>query len=164
MRVSVDSRRRMAEKFLGHPGVGVRVLAERIHLPLTEKTGAAGDREADHYAVAYLQRLDLGPDLDDFTHELMPDDVPLLHRRNETVVKVQVGAADRRGCDPHNRVALVDDLRVWHIHYPQVLFSVPAISLHIIPPNMPTRGRPKISIRIFAPEARRTSRVALFII
>src|SRR5262249_12055375 len=131
---SVDSRRRVAEKFLGHPGVGVRVLAERIHLLLAEEAAAAGNREADHYAVAYLQILDLRPDLDYFTHELMPDDVPLLHRRNETVVKVQVGAADRRGCDPHNGVTPVDDLRFWRVNYPHVLFAIPTIRFHRIPP------------------------------
>ena len=40
--------------------------------------------------------LTASPDLDDFAHELVAEDVALLHRRHEAVVEVQVRAADRR--------------------------------------------------------------------
>ena len=36
------------------------------------------------------------PDLHDLAHELVAEDVALLHRGDEAVVEVQVGAADRR--------------------------------------------------------------------
>jgi hypothetical protein len=96
VRVSEDSRRRVAEHLLGQPGVWVRVLAERIHLPLAEEAGAAGNRKADHHAITDLQLLDFRPDLDDFSHELVANDVAPFHRRNIAVVEVQVGAADSR--------------------------------------------------------------------
>src|ERR687883_349785 len=52
------------------------------------------------------------PDLDDFPHELVPEDVALFHRRDVAVVEMEVRAADRGGGDLHDRVAVVQDLRV----------------------------------------------------
>ena len=73
---------------------------------------AAGDRERDDDAVADLEVVHAAADLDDLAHELVPEDVALLHRRDVAVVEVQVGAADRGRRDPHDRVAVVEDLRV----------------------------------------------------
>ena len=85
----------MAPHLLRHPRVRIRVLAEREHLLLAEEAVAAGDGKGHHDAVAYLQLLHIRPDLDDFAHELVPHDVARLHGGDESVVKVQVGAADR---------------------------------------------------------------------
>ena len=87
--------RRVAPQLLGHPRVGVGVLAQRVQLLLAEAAVAAGDGERHDDAVADLQVLDRRPDLDDLAHELVAEDVALLHRRDEAVVEVQIGAADR---------------------------------------------------------------------
>src|SRR5688572_32496129 len=49
---------------------------------------------------------------DDLAHELVAEDVALEHRRDEAVVEVQVGAADRGRGDTHDGVARVDDLGI----------------------------------------------------
>ena len=74
-------------------------------LPAALVAAAAGDREGDDHPVARLDLLDRLAGLDDLAHEFMAEDVARLHRRDEAVVEVQVGAADRRRGDPDDRVA-----------------------------------------------------------
>ena len=62
---------------------------------LAEEAAAAGDGERDDDAVAELQVLHVGADFDDLAHELVAEDVAGLHGRDEAVVEVEVGAADR---------------------------------------------------------------------
>ena len=95
---------------------------------------AAGDRERHDHAVADLQVLDLRADLDDLAHELVAEDVALLHRRDEAVVEVQVRAADRRRGDPDDRVARVQDLRVGHVARPARLLCRSSSCALIAPP------------------------------
>ena len=75
----------------------------------------------------------LGADLDDLAHELVAEHVALAHRRDEAVVEVQVRPADRGGRDPHDRVARVQDVRVGHLVYLDVMLVVPAVRSHRFP-------------------------------
>src|SRR5581483_12258680 len=99
-------------------------------LRVAGKAITAGDRKWIHYAIAHLQILHLGPDLDHFAHELVAEDVTLHHRGNITVVDVKVRAADRRRGDPHDRIPWIEDLRIGDPLHPQVLRTVPAVGLH----------------------------------
>jgi hypothetical protein len=61
----------------------------------------AGDVEGYHDAVAGRDVLDIGADLLDYAHRLVPDDVSLAHQRRELGVEVQIRAADRGRGDPY---------------------------------------------------------------
>jgi hypothetical protein len=83
----------------------------------------------DH-PVADLEVLHRRADLDHLPHELMPEDVPLLHGGDVSVVEVEVGPADRRRRDLHDRVARVEDLRVGHGLDLDLADAFPAEGLH----------------------------------
>src|SRR3954454_2438470 len=95
---------------------------------------AAGDRERHHHAVADLQLLHIAADLDNLAHEFMAQDVTLFHRRDEAVIQVQVGPADRRGGDPDDRVVRVQDLGIGHLLYPDIVLAHPASGSHDVAP------------------------------
>ena len=95
VRVAEEAGRRVAVQLLRHPRVRVRVVAQRPELLLAEEAAAARDRERHDDAVADLQLGVLLADLDDFAHELVAEDVARLHRRDEAVVEMEIGAADR---------------------------------------------------------------------
>src|SRR6185437_9367032 len=141
VRVAEESRRRVPPELLGEPGVGVGILAERMQRLLAEEARAAGDREWVDDAVAHLELPDLGAYLDDFAHELMPDDVSREHPRNVTVVDMEIRAADRRRGDAHDGVARIEDLRVRNVLDPQLLSAVPDIRFHASPHCRVTRPR-----------------------
>jgi hypothetical protein len=64
---------------------------------LTGEAAAAGDREGDDDTVTDLEViLEPGTDLHDFTHELMPEDITLLHAGDKAIKEVQVGTTNRR--------------------------------------------------------------------
>jgi len=69
----------VAHQLLGHPGVRVGVFAGGIELLLAAPAVAAGDRERHHHPVADLKVVDHRADLDHFAHELVAQDVALLH-------------------------------------------------------------------------------------
>jgi len=108
---------------------------------------AAGDRERHHDAVPDPEVPDIRPDLDDLAHELVPDDVALLHRGDEPVVEVQVGAADRRRRDLDDRVAAVQDLRIRHLLHPDGALALPAVRPHRGPPRGATAATSSASAR-----------------
>ena len=132
--------RRVAEHLLGHPRVRVGVLAHGVQLVLAGPAVAAGDRERHDDAVADLQVADAPADLDDLAHELVAEDVALLHRRDVAVVEVQVRAADRRRGDLHDRVAVVEDLRVRDVLDLDRVAARPDVGPHRRPPS---RARPR---------------------
>src|SRR3954467_381514 len=112
VRVAEDAGRRVAEHLLRQARVRVGVLAQRVELIPAVPAVAARDREGDDDAVADLQAGHITAGLDDLAHELVAEDVALLHRRDVPVVEVQVGAADRGRADLDDRVAPVEDLGV----------------------------------------------------
>ena len=109
VRVAEQTRRGIAVQLLGHPGIRIRVVAQRPELLLAEVAAAAGDGERHDDAIADLEPRVVFADLDDFAHELVAEDVALLHRRDVAVVDVQVGSADRRRRDLDDGVARIED-------------------------------------------------------
>src|SRR6185437_8346626 len=73
VRVAEESCRRVPPELLGEPGVGIGILAERMHRLLSEEARAAGDRERIDHTVADFQFPDLRAYLDDLAHELVAD-------------------------------------------------------------------------------------------
>src|SRR6185295_11693017 len=106
------------------------VVAQRPLLALAEEAAAAGDGEGHHHPVAGPQVLDGGADGDDLTHELVPEDVALLHARHVPVVEVEVGTADRGEGDAHDGVAGIEELRLRNLAQTHVVFAEPAVGLH----------------------------------
>src|SRR5918998_5284246 len=98
---------------------------------------AARDRERHDDPVTDLEILHAAADLDDLAHELVPEDVALLHRRHEAVVEVQVRTADGRRRDSDDRVVTVQDLRVRDVLDLDVAGAHPAHSLHDSSPPAP---------------------------
>ena len=88
---------------------GRLVLPEEGALHLVEQADA---RLELPLADACFQVLDALACLDHLAHELVAEDVALLHGRHVAVVQVEVGAADRGRADLHDRVAVVQDLGV----------------------------------------------------
>src|SRR5690349_6088566 len=132
----------MPKHLLGHPRVWIRVLTKRVHLVLTEETVAARDRKRHHHAIADLEIRYFASDLNDLTHELVTENVAALHRRNEAVVHVQVRSANRRRRDLHDRVALVQYLRLGHVFNAETRLAIPTICFHYIsPPSTRSRCR-----------------------
>jgi hypothetical protein len=134
--VAVEAGRGVAHHLLGDPGVGVRVVAERKHLALAEEATAAGNGEGDDHALADLQVLDAAAELHHLAHELVAEDVPLLHGGDVAVVEMEVRAADRRRGDLHDGVAGVQDLGVGNRLDPHVGFAVPADCSHGVSPGL----------------------------
>src|SRR5260370_447639 len=97
MRVAVDAARRVAPELLRHRRVRIGVLAERVHLLLAEEAVAAGDVERHHHAIPWAQVPDVAANIDHLAHELVAEDVSLLHPWNETAVQMQVPAAGLGG-------------------------------------------------------------------
>src|SRR6185369_6091606 len=106
-------------------------------LALAEEAAAAGDGEGDDHAVAEREVLDLAAELDDLAHELVAQDVPLLHGGDVAVVEVEVRAADRGRGDADDGVAPVQDRRVGDVFYPDVVFTVPTECFHDRSPGLP---------------------------
>ena len=61
MRVAEDTRSRVPPQLLGHPGVGIGVLTDRVHPLLAGEADAAGDGEGHHHPIADFQLADTGP-------------------------------------------------------------------------------------------------------
>ena len=81
MRVTEQAGGRIAPELRGIFMIGVGALAARIEAVAAEEALAAGDRERHDDAVADLQLLVLGPDLDHLAHGLMAEDVALSSSR-----------------------------------------------------------------------------------
>src|SRR5581483_5619905 len=92
-------------------------------------------------AIAHLEVLHVATDLHHLAHEFVTDDVAGLHERNEPVVEVEIGAADRGRRHAHDRVVLVEDLRIGHVLDAHVLLAVPYGRFHRSPPTMGCPGR-----------------------
>ena len=147
-------------------GVRVGVLAQRPHVVLAVPAVAAGDRERHHHAVADLEVLDAAPDLHHLAHELVAEDVALLHGRHEAVVEVQVRAADRGRGDADDRVAPVQDLRVRDVAHLDLLLAHPAGRLHdrplyVRPPEPAVRAMAPSPAPARLPSDRTTSPVSI---
>src|SRR6185369_7345793 len=130
MRISENSSTRMAKSLLSHPRIRIRVLTQREQLFLAEETVTTRDRERNDDAIANLKVSHFATNFHDLAHELMTKNIATLHRGNETVIEVQVGAADRRRRDLHDRVALVEDLWIRNLLDAQRGFTIPTVGFH----------------------------------
>src|SRR5438034_3648516 len=81
---------------------------------LAKKAVSERNRKWDDYAIAFLQVLHSGTRLFDHPHELMPEDhVVLLW--DESIVNVQIRAADRGRGHPQDNVLRIFDPGIVHI-------------------------------------------------
>jgi hypothetical protein len=128
--VAEQARGGVAVHLLGDPGVGVRVVAEREELVLAEPAAPARDAEGHDDLVADGEVLHVGAQLHHLAHELVAEDVALLHGGDEAVVEMEVRAADRRRGDLQDRVPGVEDFRVRDVFDRDLVHAVPADRFH----------------------------------
>src|SRR6185503_14610565 len=79
VRVTKKACRRVTKHLLRHPRVGIRVLTEREHLLLAEKTPATGNRERNDDSIANRQIRHLATNFDDLAHKLVTKNVARHH-------------------------------------------------------------------------------------
>ena len=144
VRVAEQPRGRSPVELLGHPGIGVRVVAGGPQLPVAEEAATAGDCERDD-PVADLQPVVVASDVDDFAHELVAEDVAAPHGRNESVEQVQIRAADRCEGDLDDGIARVEDPRLATRAMRTSSGPVPAEGIHprvqpLVEEPLPSRG------------------------
>src|SRR5215216_3943297 len=120
----------MPPQLFGGLLVRVGALAARIETALAKEAFAAGDRERHHNSVADLQVLHLGAEFDHDPHRFVPDHVARVHPRDDAVIHVEVGAADRRGGHLDDSVARVLDPGIGHALAAHVALAVPAECSH----------------------------------
>jgi hypothetical protein len=104
MGITKQSGRRMAPELASLLLVRVGSFASRIESALAEIALPAGNCERDDDPVTLFQRGNLCANLDDFTHRLMAKNVPILHAGDQTIVNMQIGAADGAASHPDNGV------------------------------------------------------------
>src|SRR6266513_1605255 len=81
---------------------------------MAKKAAAARNRKWDDDAIAFLQILHSGTRFFDYPHELMPEDhVVLLW--DESIVNVQIRAADRGRGHPQDNILRIFDPGIVHI-------------------------------------------------
>ena len=83
-------------------------------LPAEPARPARGDAGHQH-PVAGLDRLDPAADGLDGADRFVAEDPPVGHRGHVALQNVQIGAADRHGVDPDDRVGVRDDARLRHL-------------------------------------------------
>src|SRR5438105_2768341 len=130
MRIAEEAGSGVAEDLVGEMPVAVGALTDGEIAAPALLALAADDREGHDDAVADLQLLVLGTDLDHLAHELVAHYVARFHARDKVVVEVEVGAADRGGCDLDDGIARMLDPGIRDTVAPDILFAVPAQSSH----------------------------------
>jgi hypothetical protein len=130
VRIAEQTGGRVAEQFFRERRIGIGILAKGKQVFLAEKAIAARNREGNHHAVAGFEIVHVEPALDHFAHKLMAENVARFHRRNQAVVQMQVGAADRRPGDFDDRVAPVKNLRIGYVFDAEIVPAVPTVGFH----------------------------------
>jgi hypothetical protein len=121
---------------------------------LQKKAFSAGDRKRNYDAVAHLQLVIFGTNLDDLTHGLVAKDIALFHRGHDTVEQMQVRAADGTGGDLDDGISPVLDLGIRYRVTSNVVLAVPSQRSH---PKSPSRLSGQISGRKSVPTVRGTT-------
>jgi hypothetical protein len=96
MGVAEETRTGVAVSGLHQVGIWVAVVAGSPYLLFAKETVAASDCERNHDSITPPEIADFLPDFLDDSHELVPQYVARLHRRNESVIKVQIRTTNRR--------------------------------------------------------------------
>src|SRR5207249_541577 len=91
---------------------------------------ATCNRERHDDPVPLLQVSHLRSDIDDLAHELVAQDITLLHCGNVTVVDVQVGATDRRRCNLDNSIARVKNTGISYRLNAYIMGTIPTECSH----------------------------------
>src|SRR5690606_17689090 len=104
-RVTEETGGRAAHRFAGEIGTGVGRVAAGIECFATEKAFTAGDHEGDHDSIPLLEFFHRSADFNDNPHGLVSDDVTLFHCGHESVVEMEVGAANTARGDLDDDVA-----------------------------------------------------------
>jgi hypothetical protein len=99
-------------------------------VPGAEEAASTRNREGHDNSVADREIRHVLPKLDDLTHELVAKDVALFHRRNESIVKMEIRSANRSRSDPNNRVSRIDDFGFRHRFDAHIVLAVPTESSH----------------------------------
>jgi hypothetical protein len=79
---------------------------------LAEAAATARAHAREQHAVARRDGADTGSDLDDGTHGLVAEDRPRRRLGHVAFEDMKVGAADRGGVDPNDRVGRINDRRI----------------------------------------------------
>src|SRR5262249_19241873 len=124
----------MAIQQICHPGVWIRVVAERMQIPFAEKTSPTGDAEWNYNPVTLYEIFDLGPGLNNLAHKFVTEDVTFLHRGNVPIIQMKIGTADRGETHPNDRVVGIDNLRLRYIRDFDLVFTRPNNGTHSKPP------------------------------
>ena len=95
MREAEEAGRGVTPQGCGHLRILIRTFAGRKERALAKETFAARHRECNDDAITDDAILHAASNLDDLTDELVAEDVSRFHRRNEPVVEMQIGAANR---------------------------------------------------------------------
>ncbi len=121
---------RVAPELLRLRPVGIGALAAGIEAALAEEAFAASDRERHDHAVADLERLVVGADLDHLAHRLMAEHVAPLHARHHAIIEMQVRTADGAGGHLDDGIAAMLDLGVGHMLAAHVALAMPGQRFH----------------------------------
>ena len=118
------------ERGAGLLAVGVGVVALGVVAGPAIRAIAACNSRRDHDPVADLEVADLLAQLLDDAHALMPEDRAGLHAGHGSPDHVQVGAADRAGGQPHDRVGGLLDLGLGNAVEPDIPDGVKNHGIH----------------------------------
>ena len=110
--------------------IRVCIVAGSPQLLLAEKTLTAGNGERDDNAVAALQIINRRADLFHDAHELVPENVSLLHRWDKSVKEMKVGPADSCARDLDDRIVRIQDRRIFDIVNLHLATSHPTERFH----------------------------------
>src|SRR4051812_28431457 len=112
MGVPVDGTGRIAEKWLLELSIGVRGVAARVEFVVAIQASVATDEGWHHDAIPDADVGDLVADLENFTHELVAEDVTLAHAGQISVDEVQIRSAGRGESNLNDHVVRVDEARI----------------------------------------------------
>ncbi|CAH0295882.1 hypothetical protein SRABI128_04026 [Microbacterium sp. Bi128] len=121
-----EAEQRRAAVVLAH----LRGLTLRLQSAQAHEAVSARDVEGHHDAVADRERRHGRAHLDDDAHGLVSEHIALVEERPEEFVQVQVGAADRRRRDLHDRVGRFEDRGVGNLLDAHVALALPGQCLH----------------------------------
>src|SRR4051794_6544731 len=126
MGVTEQSRRGVAEHCVRLLLVSIRSFTDREVSFLTLVALTAKDGERNDDAFAFLQvAVNTFAYLNDFAHELVAQDVALLHPDHEMIVQMEIAPADGAARYFDDGVARMLNFRIRYILHPQILFAIP---------------------------------------
>jgi hypothetical protein len=132
VRIAKHAGCRLAEHCFAEVRLRVRILAAAPQLSTAEKALAAAHKKWNRHAVADLHfvSVDARAEFLDDAHRLVAEDIAGLHKRDEAVDQVQVGAADTRRGYANDGVARVNDFWIGDVFDLHHIGSAPNRGFH----------------------------------